>query len=161
MKTHELKTDPEVFAPVWNGTKTYEIRFDDRGFAVGDILFLRETRATGEKMSIGAPLEYTGREKRQIISHILRGPLYGLQDGWVILSFEPERHHKLEMQYIGAVSLLGRLSSHLRDNGGEDSSLIKMVMEDLRKALPGRFEIWKTTSGGWSLEPIREKGGET
>ena len=158
MKTHELKTDPDVFDAVWNGQKTYEIRFDDRGFAVGDILILEETRATGAQMQIAsAPLEYTGRTKRKTISHILRGPLYGLAAEWVILSFEPERHHKLELQYIGAVALLGRLSRDSKDD--EDLCCVEMAMNDLVKALPGRFEAVKYNRG-WSLEPIRVKGGE-
>lgn len=85
MKYHELKTDPIVFAAVAAGIKTHEIRFDDRGFAIGDILHLRETRTSGEAMRAGAPLAYTGRHALREISHIQTG--YGLVDGWVILSF--------------------------------------------------------------------------
>lgn len=72
MQTHELKTDPEVFDAVAAGLKTFEIRYDDRGYQVGDQLILRKTRYTGAEMS-----------------HILRGPCYGLADGWVIISLEP------------------------------------------------------------------------
>lgn len=82
---HDLKTDPEVFAAVLLGAKTHEIRLNDRGFAVGDTLLLRETASTGAEMAAGAPLEYTGRTARRIVSHVLTG--YGLQDGWCILSF--------------------------------------------------------------------------
>lgn len=84
-KTHELKTDPAVFAAVLVGQKTHEIRFNDRGFAVGDTLLLRETTWTGEAMRAGAPLVYTGRTDTRTVSHILTG--YGLADGWCILSF--------------------------------------------------------------------------
>ena len=35
VKIQDLKTDPEVFEAVWNGEKTFEIRFDDRNFMVG------------------------------------------------------------------------------------------------------------------------------
>lgn len=87
MNLHRLKTDPAVFEAVVTGKKTYEIRFDDRGYQVGDVLVLRETAATGEEMKNGAPLIYTGREYTDQVSHILRGPCYGLADGWVILSF--------------------------------------------------------------------------
>jgi hypothetical protein len=86
MKTHELKTDPVVFAAVIAGDKTHEIRFNDRDFAVGDTLHLRETRASGAEMKAGAPLEYTGRHSLQEISHVQYG--YGLAAGWVVLSFK-------------------------------------------------------------------------
>ncbi|QOY96635.1 DUF3850 domain-containing protein [Massilia sp. UMI-21] len=82
---HELKTDPAVFAAVLAGAKTHEIRFDDRGFAVGDTLLLRETTHTGAEIKAGAPLEYTGRTTTRTVSHIQTG--YGLADGWCILSF--------------------------------------------------------------------------
>lgn len=88
---HELKTDPEVFAAVLAGLKTYEIRKDDRGFAVGDILVLHETQHSGVAMAAGAPLVFTGRSVRVR----LRGPVYGLVDGWVIMSIAPRlrAHH--------------------------------------------------------------------
>lgn len=84
-KTHELKTDPDVFAAVIEGRKTYEIRFNDRGFAVGDVLILRETEFSGADMRNGKQLFYTGRTTTRIVSHILTG--YGLTEGWCILSF--------------------------------------------------------------------------
>lgn len=88
MSIHELKTDSEVFEAVLRGEKTYEIRKDDRGFNVGDELRLRETASTGAQMKCyGFPLEYTGREVTKTVSHILRGPIYGLAEGWAILSF--------------------------------------------------------------------------
>lgn len=86
----DLKTDPDVFAAVLFGKKTHEIRFNDRGFVVGDVLRLRETRYAGQEMRgpEPKPLEYTGRETIRAVSHVLEG--YGLQPGWVILSFAPE-----------------------------------------------------------------------
>jgi hypothetical protein len=42
MKVHELETWPEPFADVMSGRKRFEIRRDDRGFEVGDIVVLRE-----------------------------------------------------------------------------------------------------------------------
>ena len=83
---HELKTDAEVFRDVVAGLKTFEIRKNDRGFQVGDILELRKTRYTGEQMRAGKPLKYTGEITTVGVSHILNGPIYGLESGWVILS---------------------------------------------------------------------------
>jgi hypothetical protein len=90
MKTHELKTDPAMFRAVAEGVKTYEIRKDDRGFEVGDRLYLNETLSTGAEMAAGAPLEYTGGQIGVIVTHVLRGPIYGLADGWVILSIQED-----------------------------------------------------------------------
>ena len=95
---HELKTDAEVFQAVLDGKKTYEIRKNDRNFQVGDELHLKETVYTGEEMKArhngaypgemipGMPLEYTGRCIARYVTHVLRGPIYGLASGWCILS---------------------------------------------------------------------------
>ena len=91
MKRHELKTDPDAFQAVLEGRKTYEIRKNDRGFAVGDELLLRETRCTGAEIAAGSPLEYTGRELTVGVSHMLTGPIYGLSAGWSILSIQPQK----------------------------------------------------------------------
>lgn len=89
MTTHELKTDPAVFAAVAANDKRFEIRKDDRGFAVGDRLVLRETKHTGAEMADGAALEFTGKTCRRIVTHVMRGPCYGLVDGWALLSVRP------------------------------------------------------------------------
>lgn len=75
---HELKLAPEWFDDVAFGIKTFEIRKDDRGYAVGDILRLREWEDGG----------YTGFEVRVRISSILTAEQFpqGLREGYVILS---------------------------------------------------------------------------
>lgn len=87
VKYHELKTDSEVYRAVINFKKTYEIRFNDRYFLEGDYLLLKETYNTGEEMKSGKPLQYTGNECLVKVTHILSGPIYGLKEGWVIMSF--------------------------------------------------------------------------
>lgn len=86
MAMHELKTDPGVFDAVADGRKNFEIRRDDRNFQEGDELLLRRTRDSGSAMANGAPLVYTGEELRCRVTYVLRGPIYGLRDGWAILS---------------------------------------------------------------------------
>ena len=86
--THDLKTDTKVFQDVLDGNKTFEIRFNDRDFQVGDSVLLKETQFTGEQIESGQPLIFTGREIHKRISYLLSG--YGLQDGWVILGIADE-----------------------------------------------------------------------
>lgn len=85
-KEHMLKTDPAVFQDVLDGSKTFEIRFNDRGYQIGDLIVLKETKFTGQQMKSGQPLAYTGREIQKRISYVLGG--YGLQDDWVILGVQ-------------------------------------------------------------------------
>jgi hypothetical protein len=87
MKIQRLKTDPHAFQASWDGTKPWEIRKNDRDYQIGDALVLEETRYTGEQMKTGEwPLEYTGRRLLVEVEFILTGPIYGLQEGWVIMS---------------------------------------------------------------------------
>lgn len=90
----ELKIDPVPFGDVFNNHKKAEIRRDDRGYKVGDILKLRETKSTGEEMAAGAPLLYTGRCCLRFVTCDCRG--YGLREGFVALSIRPLS--KLEKQ---------------------------------------------------------------
>jgi len=88
MKIHRLKADGPSFDAIRSGEKKCDIRFDDRGFEVGDVLHLRKTKYTGEEMAESGPfnLAYIGKPHDVRVTHILRGPAYGLKEGWVCLS---------------------------------------------------------------------------
>jgi hypothetical protein len=77
MATHELKTWPPYFEAVKQNRKTFEMRKDDRQFMEGDWLHLREWHPGDE--------QYTGRLLRVQVSYVMRGPSFGLADGWAIL----------------------------------------------------------------------------
>lgn len=49
MNIHCLKTWPNEFKDVRDGSKTFEIRQDDRGFKTGDLLILQEWEPQSEK----------------------------------------------------------------------------------------------------------------
>ncbi len=87
MNEIELKIDPAAFQDVFDNHKKAEIRRNDRGYQVGSVLKLLETRSTGEEMAAGAPLVYTGRGCFRFVTHVQEG--YGLQDGFVALSLRP------------------------------------------------------------------------
>jgi hypothetical protein len=76
---HELKTWPEFFARVWDGTKRFELRLDDRGFQGGDTLLLREW---------SKPNGYSGRALRVYVPYLLGGQWPGLQPDYVVMSIE-------------------------------------------------------------------------
>jgi hypothetical protein len=57
-RAHILKVDPEFWAFLKNGEKSFEVRKDDRSYQVGDYLILRQTLYSGAEMANGAPLEY-------------------------------------------------------------------------------------------------------
>ena len=89
--THELKILTEYFFAVEDGTKTFELRKDDRNFQVGDTLILKEwnmgeTDSTGSEKIVIHEQGYTGREIKKEISYILKGGQYGLRKGYVILA---------------------------------------------------------------------------
>jgi len=77
---HELKTWPEYWRAVCDRKKNFEVRKNDRGFEVGDILKLMEYDPT-------TPNGYTGRVLNRRITYILDQPEF-CKEGYVILSIE-------------------------------------------------------------------------
>jgi len=75
--THELKVWPEYGAALTDLTKSFEYRVDDRRFAVGDVLHLRE-------WNYGS---YTGKEWHRRITYIARGGL--IPSGFCVMSIVP------------------------------------------------------------------------
>lgn len=78
VKYHELKTWSVYWSAINCGAKTAEVRFNDRDYEVGDKLILREWSPSRQ--------EYTGRTCRRYITHIMYGRIFGLEDGYVLLS---------------------------------------------------------------------------
>jgi Domain of unknown function (DUF3850) len=79
---HKLKCWPEYFGALLDGTKTFEVRRADRGFEVGDVLWLCEWD-TGDA---GYGSGYTGRELRRRVTFILEGGHFGVQPGYCVLA---------------------------------------------------------------------------
>jgi hypothetical protein len=89
---HELKTWPEPFAAVLDGRKRYEIRKDDCGFAVGDVLHLREWVPGRAAFGFDDPARYTGRSLRAHITYKSEGGTWGLPADVCVLSISVARH---------------------------------------------------------------------
>lgn len=77
MKTHELKIMPEYFQTILSGEKTFEVRFNDRNFAKGDHLLLREHDGEG----------YTGRTLIAEVTYLLDNPTY-CKERYVIMAIK-------------------------------------------------------------------------
>lgn len=71
-KVHELKIRPEYFEAVFMGTKTFEIRKNDRGFKVGDMLILKEWSGS-----------YTGKKLARKVTYISD---YQQRPGYVVMA---------------------------------------------------------------------------
>ena len=84
---HELKCWPGPFQDMNEGRKRHEIRVDDRGFQVGDVLHLREWVPHSSLY----PGSYTGADLRRRVTYISRGPEWGLPSGLVVMSVEAVR----------------------------------------------------------------------
>lgn len=78
MTEHSLKTMPIYWQPLFHGAKQFEIRRNDRGFSVGDILHLREWEPQRE--------QYTGREARFRVTYILFDHFPGLAKDFCAMS---------------------------------------------------------------------------
>ncbi len=77
MTIHKLKTWTEYYKAIESGEKTFELRVNDRDFKLDDILILQEWNE-----DIG----FTGKELQKKVSYILNGGVFGLEEGYVIMS---------------------------------------------------------------------------
>lgn len=77
--THALKTWPELYAALADGTKTADVRKNDRGFQVGDDVIFQEYDNKEKK--------YTGNEVKSTVTHILAGDQFGIGKHFCVLSF--------------------------------------------------------------------------
>jgi hypothetical protein len=83
LRVHDLKTWPAPFSQVLNGRKTFEIRKDDRGFKVGDVLRLREWQPREDHPDGGW---YTGRECWREVTYMTCGGEWGLPPGLCVMA---------------------------------------------------------------------------
>ncbi|MFV0484353.1 MAG: DUF3850 domain-containing protein [Bacteroidales bacterium] len=72
---HKLKLQQPFFDDVLYGRKTFEVRKDNRGFEVGDVVVLMEYE--GDKPLQGSI--------KMLITYILPGGQHGIEKGYVVL----------------------------------------------------------------------------
>lgn len=95
MRTHDLKCWPEPFQAILDGRKRYEIRVDDRGFAVGDELWLKEWHPGSGSLWVDFSPEskviaphYTGRDLRVRVLYLTPGGAWGLPSNMCVMSID-------------------------------------------------------------------------
>lgn len=82
---HALKIEKQYFEAVASGRKNFEVRNNDRNFAVGDFLALNETT---QVITDTTETVYTGRCCLVEVDYILDSEEY-LQPGFVALAIKP------------------------------------------------------------------------
>lgn len=79
---HHVKCHPHSFSQTRERKKDFEVRLDDRGYAVGDVLVMHEWDP--ERAKVREAEGYTGPEVRGTIACIVAN-FAGLAPGYVVL----------------------------------------------------------------------------
>ncbi len=88
-QVHHVKTWQQYFRQVRLGTKTAEVRFNDRDYHAGDILHQQEFNPTNK--------EFTGADLYQdILTVIPADQAIGLEEGYALLSLSFPRNTETE-----------------------------------------------------------------
>lgn len=102
-----LKSWPEHFAPLLVGRKRAELRLNDRAFAEGDWLVLREYDPETER--------YSGRWAAALATHVLTDARMGLQPGYAMVSISVQQtgnnYSSVDFS-IASTSLIARSKSN-------------------------------------------------
>lgn len=129
-KIHSVKILPTYFEAIISGEKTFEVRFNDRDYAVGDILRLREFEND----------KYTGREALREICYMLDDSSYCLE-GYVVLGIRAKVDTRGTSTLEDAIDLLKKEYERAKN--------MEYVKKPLAWAL---FQVWKKAD--------KQRGGE-
>lgn len=86
MRIHQLKIEKEYADAVYDGTKTFEVRLNDRDYRVGDLITFVVVE---DNRSLGKTYE---------ITYVFNGGEYGLDKDYVVLSIKDCEKINEEMQ---------------------------------------------------------------
>lgn len=133
-KRHKLKCEPHFFKSIVDGIKTFEIRYNDRNFTVGDELQLDEW--------IPESNTFTGRH---IIKKILYITEFAQQPNWVVMSLSFYGIPLEEAELIEISAMLVRYSHFVRLESAKvtemfggitgilSSEVSKVLIEEIKK----------------------------
>ena len=80
-KTHHIKLLEAFAYDVLSGNKTFEIRFNDRGYQKGDLVRFKVIDKAGMRL-LGHPLN----NELFMITYVING--YGLENGYVVFGIK-------------------------------------------------------------------------
>lgn len=78
-KIHDIKIHPSVMLPLLQEIKTFEYRFNDRDYQVGDILTMFPFDPDNQNFK---SLGFITRK----VTYIIHGPAFGIPEGYCIMS---------------------------------------------------------------------------
>jgi ASC-1-like (ASCH) protein len=79
---HQLKIRREYLVDILDGVKTFEVRKDDRGFKVGDVLVLNEWVLAEDLEGFG---DYTGRRVKVRVTYVFYMRELGLESDYCVM----------------------------------------------------------------------------
>lgn len=143
---HELKTHPDYFQAVKRGEKPFELRQDDRPYAVGDTLILREwdadkyRRDRWPEIGTGIPKRdaeraaYTGDQLCVRVTYVLRGGDW-LNEGYCALGIATDASQELAALTEANIQLWSALEEQQTCVASLRNQINKLITErDLARA---------------------------
>lgn len=91
MNVHQLKIDYAFWDDLVAERKTAELRKDDRGYQVGDIMMIKPVVLDSEYF------EFEGECQARVITHIVQGGQYGIEAGYCMLSMAKPEHVEIKI----------------------------------------------------------------
>lgn len=158
---HELKTAPEYFQGVYDETKLFEIRYNDRDYKVGDILHLREY--------VVGTNTYTGRSCLREVLYVFEAgeaTTFGILPGWCVMAIKPvtKEHTFVVAQYD---TLDETMSLRVTKCETVEDALLSKLEDSYGGSLPSGMEktkddlVWFSHYTGNPLAAIDISAGET
>lgn len=87
VRVHNLKVWPEFFDEIMAGNKTFEIRYNDRDYRVGDLLVLREFQPYAHEPVEHPDGYFTGLQVARVVRYMTD---FEQRPGYVVMGFRHE-----------------------------------------------------------------------
>jgi hypothetical protein len=89
MSHHKLKCLDDFYQDVITGKKTFEVRKNDRDFAIGDTIDQQEITVGPNQFTGLDEFSYTGETMKMEITYMLKGGRWGIEEGYCVLGIKP------------------------------------------------------------------------